>query len=58
MCRPRKEAWGERLEARGLIFLVPYPLPHTSRLTEVAHFSSVALLAVKLNAPVHVEENG
>ena len=25
---------------------------------EVVHFSSVALLAVQLNATVHVEENG
>jgi len=41
-----------RLEARGLIFLASCPLPRASRLIEVAHFSSVALLAVKLNAPV------
>jgi hypothetical protein len=29
-----------------------------SSLTEVAHFSSVALWAVKLNAPVYVEVTG
>ena len=41
-----------RREARGLIFLASCPLPHASRLIEVAHFPSVAALAVKLNAPV------
>jgi hypothetical protein len=46
------EAWGERLEARGLIFLASCLLPRTSRLIGVAHFSPVAFLTVKLNAPV------
>jgi hypothetical protein len=33
-------------------------LAATSGCTEVAHFSSVALFAVKLNAPVQVEAIG
>ncbi|NOT21234.1 MAG: hypothetical protein HOP22_00695 [Nitrospiraceae bacterium] len=36
--------------------LVPRPGPAARY--EVTHFSPVALLAVKLNAPVHVEVNG
>jgi len=49
---------GESLETRGLIFLACFSLPRILRLSEVAHFSPVAFVAVKLYAPVEVKATG